>query len=156
MILLSSFSRSTERSELLIESEARNAESTEARCAECRFDVALNARAVQADANLGQGCLYIYIYIYIYIIGAKGVTATDPLENAELFNRFFSSVYFTAIGDTHPPAIHVVNLYLLFEINTTSVEVEKVLQNLDSRKATGTDEVPSRILKTLASELSFL
>ena len=45
------FSRSAERSELLIESEARSAES--------RSDVAPNARAAQADANLDQG-LYIY------------------------------------------------------------------------------------------------
>ena len=42
-----SFSRSAERSELLIEWEARITESLS--------DVAQNARAAQADANLGQG-----------------------------------------------------------------------------------------------------
>ena len=41
------FSRSAEHSELLIESEARSAKS--------RSDVAPNARAAQADANLDQG-----------------------------------------------------------------------------------------------------
>ena len=58
------FSRSAERSELLIESEARSAESPEARSAESRSDDAPNARAAQADANLDQG-LFIYIYIYL-------------------------------------------------------------------------------------------
>ena len=64
------FSRSAERSELLIESEARSAESLEARSAESRSDVAPNARAAQADVNLDQGLyIYIYIYIYMYLFG---------------------------------------------------------------------------------------
>ena len=58
------FSRSAERSELLIESEVRSAESL--------TDVVLNTRAVQADANLNQG-LYIYILMcaqyWTWIIG---------------------------------------------------------------------------------------
>ena len=41
------FSRSVERSELLIESEARSAESIKARSTESRCDVAPNARAVR-------------------------------------------------------------------------------------------------------------
>ena len=52
------FSRSAERSVLLIESEERSAES--------RSDVTPSARAAQADANLDQG-LYIYIFIYLFI-----------------------------------------------------------------------------------------
>ena len=63
-------------------------------------------------------------------------------------------MYSTVTGDTHPPAIDVVNLNPLFEINTTSVEVVKVLQKLNPRKAIGTDGVPSRILKNFASQLS--
>ena len=55
------FSRSAERSELLIESEARSAES--------RSDVAPNVRRLaQADANLGQGFYGVFICIYIYTI----------------------------------------------------------------------------------------
>ena len=50
-------SRDAERSELLIESEARSAESIEARSAESPSDVVPNA-----DANLDQG-LYICIFI---------------------------------------------------------------------------------------------
>ena len=60
------FSRSAERSELLIESEARSAESPEARSAESRSDDAPNARAAQADANLDQ-VFFIYIFIYLLI-----------------------------------------------------------------------------------------
>ena len=52
------------RSELLIESEARSAESPEARSAESRSDDAPNARAAQADANLDQG-LFIYLFIWM-------------------------------------------------------------------------------------------
>ena len=59
-------SLSFSRSELLTESEARSAESIEAQSAECRSDVAPNARAAQAFANLDQR-IYIYIYIYMYI-----------------------------------------------------------------------------------------
>ena len=47
------------QSELLIEAEARSAESLEARSAKSLADV---ARTAQADANLDQG-LYIYIYL---------------------------------------------------------------------------------------------
>ena len=58
------FSRNAERSELLIESEARSNESLEARSAESRSDVAPNARRrAQADVNLGQVFLYIYLFI---------------------------------------------------------------------------------------------
>ena len=53
-----SFSRSAERSELLMESEARSTESLEARSAESLSDIVPNARAAQVDANLDQG-LYI-------------------------------------------------------------------------------------------------
>ena len=51
------------RSELLIESEACSAESIEARSAECRSDVAPNARAARADANLDQG-LYLLLCMH--------------------------------------------------------------------------------------------
>ena len=60
--MLTLFSRKSDRyilfsrSELLIESETCSTESLEARSAESRSDVASNARAAQADANLDQGC----------------------------------------------------------------------------------------------------
>ena len=60
------FSRSAERSELLIESAAHSAESSKAQSAESRSDVAPNAqRLAQGDANLGQG-LFISISIYLF------------------------------------------------------------------------------------------
>ena len=67
------FSRSAERSELLIESEARSADSLEARSAESRSDDAPNAGAAQADANLDQFFFNIFIhlftYLFIYLFG---------------------------------------------------------------------------------------
>ena len=66
------FSRNAERSELLIESEARSNESLEARSAESRSDVAPNARRrAQADVNLGQ---VFFIYLFIYFMRARHLT----------------------------------------------------------------------------------
>ena len=45
-----------------MESEARSAESLEARSAESRSDVALNVRAAQTDQGF-----YIYLFIYLFI-----------------------------------------------------------------------------------------
>ena len=53
LLFLRSEVQGAERSELVIESEARSAES--------RSDDAPNARTAQTDANLDQG-LFIYIY----------------------------------------------------------------------------------------------
>ena len=66
------FSRSAERSELLIESEARSAES--------RSDVAQNVRRLaQADANLCQGFYGVFICIYInYILHLCLKAVTRP------------------------------------------------------------------------------
>ena len=74
LLLEYEFSRSAERSELLIETEARSAESLEARSAESRSDVAPNARRrAQADANLGQG-LYIYFDVCMALNNGADVT----------------------------------------------------------------------------------
>ena len=77
---------STEHSELLIESEARRAESSEAWSAKSRSDVAPNARrCAQGDANLGQG-LYMYIYIFIYLFIYLDVW-TDHNNGADVTSR---------------------------------------------------------------------
>ena len=57
------FSRSAERTELLIEAEAHSAESLEARSAESRSDVAPNARRRMRISIR----VYIYIYLFIYL-----------------------------------------------------------------------------------------
>ena len=44
----------------------------------------------------------------------------------------------------------------MHDIHITVNDTQKLLQNLDSSKATGPDEIPARILKQYASEFFFL
>ena len=58
--------RSAKRSELLIESEVRSAESLEVRSAKSPSDVAPKARAGRCESQSGF-LIYFLIYIYIFI-----------------------------------------------------------------------------------------
>ena len=82
------------RSELLIEAEARSAESLEARSAESLADVAPKARAAQADANLDQ---FIYIYI-IYLDVCTVLNSDNWLRNktTSCLSLFSTSLRFSA------------------------------------------------------------
>ena len=78
----------------------------------------------------------------------------DLNSKVELFNVFFHSVYSKSTTDVKLLATDVVNPNLLFEVTTTAPELEGILSKIDVNKAPGVDNLPARILRTCAKELS--
>ena len=74
-------------------------------------------------------------------------TATNPNEIADFFNTYFASVFTSDnLNRTDNP--------VLTELNLTELEVETLLNSLDTNKATGSDEIPARLLKDTASVIA--
>ena len=67
---------------------------------------------------------------------------------------FFHSVYSKSTTDVKLLATDVVNPNLVFEITTTAPEFEGILSMTNVNKAPGVDNLPARILRTCAKELS--
>ena len=80
--------------------------------------------------------------------------STDLTSKVELFNEFFQSIYSKSSLDVNLSSSDVVNPYLLFNVTTSTSEVQGILGNLDISKSPGVDNLPARILKTCAYELS--
>ena len=75
--------------------------------------------------------------------------ATNPNEIADLFNTYFASVFTTE----NLPVQYPNKSYdpVLTDLSLSEVEVEILLTSLDTNKATGSDEIPARLLKETAS-----
>ena len=74
--------------------------------------------------------------------------ATNPNEIADFFNTYFASVFTSEnLPVQHPNRTDPV----LTELKVTELEVETLLNSLDTNKATGSDEIPARLLKETAS-----
>ena len=80
---------------------------------------------------------------------------TDPEDKANLLNRFFQSV-FTANDTTANslPAQRIPNAIYLSKIQLTTAEMAKTLKSLDPKKAPGPDNIPGRLIKEVASEIT--
>jgi hypothetical protein len=76
-------------------------------------------------------------------------TATNPNEIADFFNTYFASVF----TSENLPVQHLnrTDDPVLTDLNLTELEVETLLNSLDTNKATGSDEIPARLLKETAS-----
>ena len=77
------------------------------------------------------------------------LTATNPNEIADLFNSYFASVFTTE----NLPVQYPNKSYdpVLTDLSLSELEVEILLTSLDTNKATGSDEIPARLLKETAS-----
>lgn len=82
---------------------------------------------------------------------------TDSRDMANLFNRFFHSVYnpsliaqFSSSSETSD--LHAGNL--LTSIELTVAEVAVALQTIDPNKACGPDNIPGTLLKNMANEIA--
>ena len=79
---------------------------------------------------------------------------TDPVSKADLMNSFFHSVFSTnALKPTVYPR-SCPDDQLLSEIHLPVVEVGAVLVNLDPNKARGPDNIPGRLLKSMAAAIA--
>ena len=72
----------------------------------------------------------------------------------ELFDRFFQSIYSKSSLDQNLSSPDVANPNLLLNVTTTASQVQEILSNLDISKYPGADNLPARILKTCAKEIS--
>jgi len=81
------------------------------------------------------------------------VTVTDK-QKVEVLSNFFASVY-TDISDDVLPALEPRSLsYKMEEIKINTELVEKLLYDLKPSKSAGPDNIHSRVLKELASQLA--
>jgi hypothetical protein len=78
---------------------------------------------------------------------------SDEQEKAEVFNKQFSSV-FTQENQNRPNLPDIPNLDILEDIHITVEDIRKLLSKLDVNKSSGPDNIPARVLKELANELS--
>ena len=77
----------------------------------------------------------------------------DSKGKATIFNEQFCSV-FTSEDTTNLPSFDDPDFPAMNKITVTTDGVLKLLQNLNTKKATGPDLIPARILKDLAVEIS--
>ena len=82
-----------------------------------------------------------------------GVLHGDPKRKAELLNKQFSSV-FTTEGDSDIPDMDQSNTPDAPDITVQEKGIHKLLKGLNPHKATGPDEISTKLLKEMASPLS--
>ena len=82
---------------------------------------------------------------------------TDTLEKTNLFNNYFKSVFSKPCKKPVPPGLYpiVPPLRELSKVFISVKEVESILKNLDPSKSPGPDGLTSRLLKEVASEISY-
>ena len=77
--------------------------------------------------------------------------ATSNIDKANLFNKYFQSVFSHSlyVGENNPShECKIANLHL------TTTEIEKILENLDINKAKGPDNLGNILLKKLSCSIS--
>lgn len=89
------------------------------------------------------------------IISFMGDTAVKAAEKAELFNKFFSSVFRAAAPDVNNDfdLINITNMEIS-HIEVSVDEVREYLKALNSNKAGGPDGIPSRLLKECCDQIA--
>ena len=81
-------------------------------------------------------------------------TLTDHKDNADSFNRYFTS-FFTSEDLTHLPNFpQVVRTEYLTQVSTTPIEVGKLMRELNANKSCRPDDTHPRILKHCSNSLA--
>ena len=84
----------------------------------------------------------------VYPSSSAGPIATKPGEISEMYNSYFASVF---TSDDLPDTTDKLSTDAqMTELILSELEVEHALISLESNKANGPDEIPSRLLKVTA------
>ena len=87
------------------------------------------------------------------LLKKDGVGHSDPKTKARILNEQFSSV-FTQEDTSYTPSMNTTPYPTMGPFRVTEQGVKKLLLNLDPHKAQGPDNVPTRLLKEFADELT--
>jgi hypothetical protein len=87
-------------------------------------------------------------------VNESGDLVTDPSEIATIFNNHFHSVFQPPAGNTDDFTINALCTVGMSDITVSHAGVFKLLSALDVRKASGPDNIPTRLLKELALDLT--
>lgn len=82
----------------------------------------------------------------------NGVSITASLGKAEILNKQFSSVF----NPLHSPTVPNINWRhpQMPRLDFSAAGIRKLLSDLDEHKATGSDNLSAKLLKTVGSEIS--
>ncbi len=84
----------------------------------------------------------------------QGQIVTESKPKADILNNMFEPV-FTIEGKTSSlPTMQSTQVPSMQEIHVTTPEVQKLLSNLNTSKATGPDGISANILKEFACEIN--
>ena len=91
----------------------------------------------------------------MHMLTHKGATATDPLHIANIFKDYFSLIVEkTKFNNKFLNKFHHLNEKLLFIAPTDTHEVNLIISSLKSKKSTGPNSLPTKILKLLKNQIS--
>ena len=150
------YKKSREGKEYLEYSKARNAAKDEIRKAMKAYEKEI---AKQAKAN--PKAFYRYVNSKTKsrsktadIKGEDGSVLTSNKEKADVFNKFFSSVFTVEDLDHMPSPTPTSGQQLLTDIKFTVDDIEKLLLQLKCNKSPGPDNIHPRVLKECADVLA--
>jgi hypothetical protein len=87
------------------------------------------------------------------IVPSVRITSTNADETADLFNRYFNSVFLKETEEIYRPVSPLSN-ETMSEITLEPCEVRIVLNNLNPNKASGPDKISIRLLKECACSIT--
>ena len=79
---------------------------------------------------------------------------TDPADKAQMFIAYFHSVFSTPKTGIALPAVSVKSDNMLANIVLSEIDVINVLKGLDVNKSSGPDDIPQKVLRECADELT--
>ena len=83
-----------------------------------------------------------------------GTTACTSAEKADVFNRYFHSVFARPVCPADHPLPVASNIPIIPALNIQQEDVRKELSSLNPSKSSGPDNIPARLLKEGASEIA--
>ena len=121
---------------------------------ECRRAYSSHVNNLVSDEQTGNP-KKLYSFIKSKKCDANGVNYSDSVKKADILNHQFTSV-FTEEDLSSVPELNSTDHPSVQSIVVNRKGVLKLLRGTNPHKATGPDEIPGRLLKTLSDEVVHL